>query len=245
MKNLIIIALMLVVVNPLISESGDNLNAKKEAIRHVIEKEREAFYNADLEGEANAWSHQPYVVQMSSSGKRIVSWDSLYHFFKNTFNDSSFSVQNLNLDIHDDEIIIQGDQAFAMHNENIQFDIGWWKDFQMKNWIVTYLENDKKEWKIVFQMRGRQKENQLFSDLEEEINLLSYKLLSMGKVDESIKLFQLNVDYFPESFNVYDSLAEAYMKKNDKENALINYQKSLELNPENTNAIDNLEKLRQ
>lgn len=245
MKNLIIIALMLVVVNPSKSESGDTLNAEKEAIRQVIVKEREAFYNADLEGEANAWRHQPYVVKMGTSGKRIVSWDSLYHFFKNTFNDSSFSMQNLNLDIHDDEIIVQGNQALAMHNVNVQFDIDWWKDYQMKNWIVTYLEKDKKEWKIIFQMRGRQKENQHFSDLEDEINQLGHKLLSMGKVDESIKMFQLNVDYFPESFNVYDSLADAYMKNNDKENAIINYQKSLELNPENKNAIDNLEKLRQ
>jgi cytochrome c-type biogenesis protein CcmH/NrfG len=37
---------------------------------------------------------------------------------------------------------------------------------------------------------------------------------------------------------VYDSLGEAYMKKGEKELAIANYQKSLELNPDNANGND-------
>jgi predicted negative regulator of RcsB-dependent stress response len=44
---------------------------------------------------------------------------------------------------------------------------------------------------------------------------------------------------------VYDSLGEAYMKKGDKEKAIENYQKSLGLNPNNTNAREMLKKLKQ
>jgi len=53
------------------------------------------------------------------------------------------------------------------------------------------------------------------------------------------------MESFPESFNVYDSLGEAYMVKGDNANAIINYEKSLVLNPDNTNASDMLKKLKQ
>jgi cytochrome c-type biogenesis protein CcmH/NrfG len=49
---------------------------------------------------------------------------------------------------------------------------------------------------------------------------------------------------YPESFNVYDSLAEAYMVNGDKALAITNYEKSLELNPDNQNAVEQLETLR-
>ena len=65
----------------------------------------------------------------------------------------------------------------------------------------------------------------------------------MEKVDEAIKIFELNVEMFPEAFNPYDSLGEAYMIKGDKKLAIKNYAKSLELNPQNTNAIVMLSKI--
>ncbi len=55
-------------------------------------------------------------------------------------------------------------------------------------------------------------------------------------IDEAIEIFKMNVADYPESFNVYDSLGEAYMKSGNKELAIKNYKKSLELNPENENA---------
>lgn len=55
---------------------------------------------------------------------------------------------------------------------------------------------------------------------------------------------ELNVEAYPLSSNVYDSLAEAYMRDGDKALAIENYEKSLKLNPGNTNAVDTLKKLR-
>jgi hypothetical protein len=72
--------------------------------------------------------------------------------------------------------------------------------------------------------------------LESDINIGGYRLLDRKKVKEAIKIFEMNVELFPESFNVYDSLAEAYMTDNNKELAIKYYKKSLELNPENENA---------
>lgn len=82
-----------------------------------------------------------------------------------------------------------------------------------------------------------------YSASEGEINQLGYVLLQSGKVKESIKVFKLNVDLYPESWNVYDSYGEALVLAGDKENAIINYKKSLELNPDSEGGKQMLKKL--
>lgn len=79
---------------------------------------------------------------------------------------------------------------------------------------------------------------------ENELNNLGYILLETGKITEAIEIFKLNVEVYPESANVYDSLGEAYMKNGDSELAIKNYKKSLELDPGNQNAIKMLKKLK-
>jgi len=79
---------------------------------------------------------------------------------------------------------------------------------------------------------------------ENQLNRLGYQLLGMKKVHEAIEIFKLNVETFPEASNPYDSLGEAYMINGDKKLAIRNYAKSLALNPDNTNAIDMLHKIK-
>jgi tetratricopeptide (TPR) repeat protein len=80
---------------------------------------------------------------------------------------------------------------------------------------------------------------------EQLVNGLGYGMLyEFQEVDKAIVLFELNVETHPSSSNVYDSLGEAYMVKGDKERAIANYEKSLELNPENGNAEERLKLLR-
>jgi tetratricopeptide (TPR) repeat protein len=76
-----------------------------------------------------------------------------------------------------------------------------------------------------------------------EINDLGYLLLKDGRIKEAIEIFKLNVSEHPDSWNVYDSLGEAYFKNGDKELAVENYKKSLELNPNNINAQEILKKI--
>jgi tetratricopeptide (TPR) repeat protein len=71
---------------------------------------------------------------------------------------------------------------------------------------------------------------------EEELNSLAYELVQMKKFSEAIEVLKLNVDMHPESFSAYDYMAEAYMINGDKELAIKNFEKSLELNPKNSNA---------
>ena len=78
---------------------------------------------------------------------------------------------------------------------------------------------------------------------EPELNTLGYRLMATGKLKEAVEVFKLNVEAYPQGFNTYDSLAEAYMNLNERDLAIKNYKKSLELNAKNTSAIEALKKL--
>lgn len=72
---------------------------------------------------------------------------------------------------------------------------------------------------------------------ESEVNSLGYALLGKDKTADAIEIFKFNVELFPASFNVYDSLGEAYLKAGDKKLALENYKKSLEIKPDSATGI--------
>jgi len=80
---------------------------------------------------------------------------------------------------------------------------------------------------------------------EGDMNNLGYKYLGEERFEEALMVFKLNVDAFPKSWNVYDSYGEALMKSGDAEAAIVNYGKSVEMNPENENGKQMLEKLMQ
>src|SRR6516225_9841875 len=77
------------------------------------------------------------------------------------------------------------------------------------------------------------------------INSTGYRLMGQNKFADAIRIFQLNVALYPRSWNVYDSLGEAYMNHGEKELAIQNYEKSLELNPQNEKGAATLQKLKR
>ena len=86
-----------------------------------------------------------------------------------------------------------------------------------------------------------------FGDLytsEEDLNALGYRLLRRKKVPEAIEILKLNVEAYPNSANAYDSLGEAYFASGNTPQAIQNYEKSLSLDPANTNAAMMLKKLK-
>jgi len=71
---------------------------------------------------------------------------------------------------------------------------------------------------------------------ENNLNNLGYRFLGTDKIKVAKDLFKMNMILHPESFNVYDSYAEACLKMGEKKLAIEYYQKSLNLNPQNANA---------
>jgi CubicO group peptidase (beta-lactamase class C family) len=80
---------------------------------------------------------------------------------------------------------------------------------------------------------------------EGRLNQIGYTLLRANKIKEAIAVFKLNVELYPQSANVYDSLGEAYAANGEKELAIANYRKSLELDGRNEGAKAMLKKLGQ
>jgi CubicO group peptidase (beta-lactamase class C family) len=88
------------------------------------------------------------------------------------------------------------------------------------------------------------KKNPNFQPSETDLNDWAYRMLNGGgKPKEALEIFKLNVFLYPTSANVYDSVGEAYAANGERELAIKNYKRSLELDPKNTNAVQQLKKL--
>lgn len=73
-------------------------------------------------------------------------------------------------------------------------------------------------------------------DDENVLNETGYYLMGQKRLVDAITIFQYNTKLFPKSGNVFDSLGEAYYNQGNKSLALLNYKKSLQLDPANDNA---------
>ena len=82
-----------------------------------------------------------------------------------------------------------------------------------------------------------------FDFRERSLNILGYELLENEKIDEAIAIFKLNGEIFPESFNVYDSLGDAYLAQGNEESAVRYFAKALEINPKSMDTIEKLSRL--
>ncbi len=109
------------------------------------------------------------------------------------------------------EILFKNEKHFlnTIFNEGIDKALNYYETFKSKNNV-----------KMLFTENG--------------MNDLGYYYLEKKEFGTAIKIFQLNVEAFPNSWNAYDSLGEAYLKNGNKEMAAENYKISIALNPDNT-----------
>ncbi len=73
---------------------------------------------------------------------------------------------------------------------------------------------------------------------EQVINSLGYYFMNENKIDDALKIFKLNISFYPKAWNTYDSYGECLAKLNKIEEAIKAFKKSLELNPKNETAIN-------
>ncbi len=78
---------------------------------------------------------------------------------------------------------------------------------------------------------------------ESDLNTVGYQLLGSGKTKDAIEIFKLNVEMYPKSSNAYDSLGEAYRADGQKDLAIANYRKSVELDPTNAGGVKAINEL--
>jgi CubicO group peptidase (beta-lactamase class C family) len=71
---------------------------------------------------------------------------------------------------------------------------------------------------------------------EWQLNGLGYDLIEAGRLDDAVRLFEVNVEFFGNETNPHDSLAEAYLLKGDRTKAITHFKRALEIDPTNENA---------
>ena len=80
---------------------------------------------------------------------------------------------------------------------------------------------------------------------EDDLNSWGYKLIEQEQIANAVEILKLNVNLYPDSANTYDSLAEGYTMLGEHALAIQNYHRSLELNPDNSNATERLKELEE
>ncbi|HVQ39037.1 MAG TPA: hypothetical protein VMS31_15980 [Pyrinomonadaceae bacterium] len=83
-----------------------------------------------------------------------------------------------------------------------------------------------------------------YLETETAMNSFGYELINKNRLADAIEVFKLNVEAYPGSANVYDSLAEAYLKKGNRELAIRFYSKAVEVDPHFASSIEALRQLR-
>jgi len=73
---------------------------------------------------------------------------------------------------------------------------------------------------------------------------VALQLTNANKPDDALALLQLNAELNPNSVPTYGGMAQAYLKKNDKENAVRNFEKVISIDPNNQQAKRQLEQLK-
>lgn len=107
--------------------------------------------------------------------------------------------------------------------------------------LVEIMEREGPDAAMAFFEAGKVSDTLYVS--ENDINLAGYGFLQSGQTAEAEAMFRLNLEAFPESFNVYDSYGEVLLALGRKSEAIQHYQKSIELNPDNRNGQMMLKRL--
>ncbi len=87
------------------------------------------------------------------------------------------------------------------------------------------------------------KQNPDFKLEEDTVDTWGYELLLADDLPESIDVLELNAQLYPDSGGVYQSLGEAYAKAGKKDQAIQNYRKALEKDPNDEESKRKLEEL--
>ncbi|MFK8162829.1 MAG: serine hydrolase [Lewinella sp.] len=81
--------------------------------------------------------------------------------------------------------------------------------------------------------------------IEGDLNSIGYAVARDGRVEDAIKIFQLNTEEYPDAWNVWDSLGEGYEMAGDHKKALKYYTRSVKINPDNQHGIDKIKLLKK
>jgi tetratricopeptide (TPR) repeat protein len=221
-------------------------NADEAMIKQVIKEETTAYYSHDADAWQAKWLHNPEVSHTFITNgmyRARRGWDN----FGPQAMASLKKSPNQMAEISTDSFHIKSDGKMA------------WVDFKQMIKMpdppfgfsgntreCRVLVKDNGNWKL---FSAISEDEESFDptnpqNIENSINTSGYELMNANRLTDAIDVFKMNVKLFPNSWNPYDSLGEALALSGDKQGAIENYEKSISLNPKNTNGIEALKKLK-
>ena len=223
-----------------------NAQTEQEDILKVVRAETESYYAADAKKWASTWLNDNKISQTFIS-KRAQStytgWDSIVPpmlKYLETFKPIPVveKYEHMNIRVADKLAFVEYDQVETAPKTDAKY-----KRISHEYRVLVKEDN---EWKIAMQITT-DPETYLSTpkNIERDLNSTGYSLIKAKNINEAIEIFKMNVRLNPKSWNVYDSLAEAYALAGDKKLAIENYEKSLELKPNNKAGMLALEKLKK
>jgi len=223
--------------------------SEEEAVKKVVRFETESSLKRDSVAWKDQFIQDEHTTRMVAGNGFIfnsIGWNNfgpiIIHFMKEDPKPSRFShIEHSNFIIKISENLawLAYDQRLsAPGNDSIP---------ATQTREMRTLEKENQQWKIISLMSVDSLSYSSSSPqhMEDLLNATGYTFLSDNKINEAIEVFKLNVKLYPKAWNPYDSLGEAYALMGDKDLAIENYRKSIELNPDNEHGKEMLKKLEE
>jgi tetratricopeptide (TPR) repeat protein len=102
----------------------------------------------------------------------------------------------------------------------------------------THLEQGNYEAALAGYLRIKEKDSTSSYIRERDFNSKGYSFIRKKDYDKAIAVFKINIELHPNSANVYDSLAEAYLRNGDSLNAFTNFKEAYSRNSDNKRALN-------
>lgn len=217
-----------------LSLSAFSQDAQETAIKKTIADEEEAFFKRDAEAWKATWVQDDKVTRTFTnwSGSRVrVGWAKV----------SEGPLKYIKENPTPDSLNITTDSFFVRREGNMAV-VDFKQHITSASTPPPFDKSASREQRVLIKKNGKWLIASASSvditstgpnGVELAINETGYNYIYAGKNDEAIKVLELNSQLFPNSFNVWDSLGEAYAKAGNKEKARECYEKSLAIYPTN------------
>ncbi|WP_228438707.1 serine hydrolase domain-containing protein [Chryseobacterium pennae] len=139
-------------------------------------------------------------------------------------------------------VIINNKSDLALNDWEILFnkietDLIKYPKLNLKSILKSKFISDPQLAKKSFDVLSKQEGSYFNTNLQFTLNSLGYDLLYSDKeVNNAITIFEFATKEYPDNANSFDSLGEAYFVNKEYKKAILNYKKSLKLDPNNDNA---------
>ena len=219
-------------------------NADEESLKKIIRLENEGLKDTNVWKSLYVHDEKMRRVYISSGGiYKVEGWNNfaaqVSQWLRENPTPSKYT------EVNDNYIIRMGNNMATIEYDHKAWGIDSSKKYYSHEFKTMVKEDN--QWKIA---SSTTIDSLSFTSgesayIEDNLNGTGYRLLNAKKVKDAIEVFKVNVKLFPHSWNVYDSLGEAYADDGNTDDAIKNYEMSVKINPKNDSGNQALEKLKK